>query len=253
MREKNCPGQGNRRMYREAGGDHIGDEEEGEQAKALHALARIADDEHVPDEERQGHQKEGAPLVGNDGESIADGHQVSDDHGKVDDEDSQGKGEGHVASVLLANQFDQPFAGVPANARGDGKDAPEHGDGEQHDPADAVSEGGSGDGGGEHRGGIEIGCARHHSAHERSHAAVRLPGWKRLEQADWDVGLMRHGGFFSYGEDTRIPRRCRDRCGVRNSGWQPSGRKEELPGGNAKAHHVGAPLRPTRIQSTGSG
>ncbi len=58
----------------------------------------------------------------------------------------------------------------------------------QHDPAYAVSEGGPGDGCGEHGGGVEIGCPGHHAAHERISAAVLLRRRKRLERRNEKMG-----------------------------------------------------------------
>ncbi len=90
-----------RGMHGVAGGNHVCDEEKREQAQSLHALARVAHNEHVPDDEGQWHQEECPPLAGDNGQRIADRDQISDDHGEVDGEDSQGECERCVASVLL--------------------------------------------------------------------------------------------------------------------------------------------------------
>jgi len=128
-----------------------------ESRPALHALARVAHDEHVQTTKANAPGKTPALLVTMERASLT--RPGPDDHDEVDGEYAKASVRAALRPYCSRTSSTSP-CGSRANAqRPKGRStAP---DGEQHDPAHAVSEGRSSDGCSEHRSRIKIGAGHH--------------------------------------------------------------------------------------------
>ena len=152
-------------------GNNVGHLEKSEPDEGPADLGIIAKHQQVPHDERDRRQKVDTLLSQDQRKGIAYGDQVGDDHRHIDGDHGDRHPPACSPAVVSANEFNQAAIALMADSCGDAQHRPQHGDGEHDHPSDGVAEGCAGDGGGQDRSWIKVGCARDDSGRELAHAA----------------------------------------------------------------------------------